>query len=38
MTTNTNVAFPPNTDSSVVRVPAIDAETVAMRYSPVLSR
>ncbi|MFW6317346.1 MAG: alpha-amylase family glycosyl hydrolase [Halorubrum sp.] len=38
MTTDTDIAFPPDTDSSVVRVPAMDAETVAMRYSPLQSR
>jgi 1,4-alpha-glucan branching enzyme len=34
----TDVAFPPGGSSSVVRVPVKDAETVAMRYSPVRSR
>ncbi|WP_050032575.1 alpha-amylase family glycosyl hydrolase [Halorubrum halophilum] len=38
MSTDTDIAFPPDTDSSVVRVPAMDAETVAMRYSPLQSR
>ncbi len=38
MTTDPDVAFPPDADSSVVRVPAMDAETVVMRYSPLRSR
>ena len=38
MTTDTDIVFPPDADSSAVRVPTMDAETVAMRYSSLQSR
>lgn len=38
MTTDSDIVFPPDTDSSAIRVPVMDAETVSMRYSPLQSR